>query len=390
MGIFKTWYDWVQDLGQATGDFTQQVSTGLVRLWCNTANKYPNLTAFNPFGRGLLESYCPLVSAPTPPDAEGFIGGQCEGVAYVCTGIYVNGNVTLGGCYETKTWTSAPILGRVTGLRIGLGNGAGVQIENHVDQVAQVIDDGTDTLLRNDSRQCGYTTVSAPQAYAGFIRIVECHPADDSEDLCGDLIPTFPPDPPIEANDFRGNLVYNVFNDQGDPIYSDILNYTINVSPGDIMNLNIDLGGVNFTFGSDGINTPSPVAPDGGGGGDESPPPFNEVDFEPTVLEEGEELEVTPEEQEDEERIAWVTVDITTVPFKGKTVLQGNEEDNDYFAGYLAWTIPVGGGKYRLPQQPVRKRFSAFKAPDNVVGFRVYSVNGAKLSATIHREKVEE
>ena len=82
MGIFKTWYDWVQDLGQATGDFSQQVSTGLVRIWCTTANKYPNLTAFNPFGRGLLESYCPLVSAPTPPDAEGFIGGQCEGLCW--------------------------------------------------------------------------------------------------------------------------------------------------------------------------------------------------------------------------------------------------------------------------------------------------------------------
>lgn len=389
VGVFKRWSNWVEDLGQNVGDFTQQASTALVQIWCRTANKYPNLTAFNPFGRGLLQSYCNLANAPTPPDQDGFTGGQCTGVAYICTGIYVNGNITYAGCYETLTWTSLPILGAVTGLRISDADGAAVQIENNVGQLVSVNDDMTDSLLRNSARECGYTTVSAPQAYAGFIRIVECHPADGSEDTCGDLIPTFPPDPPIDPADFSGNFVYNVFNDNGEPIYNDILNWSININPGSVSNIDIDLGGVNFNFGTEGINTPDPLPPGGEFRRILREPPFNVTLYDPVDLEEGEELEITEEDQEEEERIAWVTVTITADPVKGKTVLQSNIEDNDYFAGYFSWTVPVGDGAFRLPPEPIRKKSSAFKAPDGVVGFRVYSVYGAKLKATVYREKTE-
>lgn len=392
MSIFKTWYDWVQDLGQQTGDFSQQVSTGLVKVWCGVANKYPNLTAFNPFGRGLLESYCPLAGAPTPPDAEGFTGGQCDGVAYVCTGIYVNGNVNRGGCYETKTWTSNPIVGAVTGLYFSSADGASVNVENSVGQRQICNDDGTGTILRNSARQCGYTTVSAPQAYAGFIKIVECHPADDSPDVCGDLFPTFPPDPPIDPDDFQGNIVYNVFNVDGDPIYNDILNYQVNINPGDTNNIDIDLGGINFNFGADGINTKDvPVTP--------TPDPNIRIPFipddftrffpwNPAPEPEEEPLPVEEEEVEDPE-IVWVLVDIIEYPTGGKAVFNSNAADSVFDAGWFHWTISTPSGTFRLPAQAIRSPKSAFKAPIDSVGYRMYARNGARLGSTLYKQKIE-
>lgn len=111
------------------------------------------------------------------------------------------------------------------------------------------------------------------------------------------------------------------------------------------------------------------------------PPAINNDNYEPVVPEE----EPPPEGEEKKEEkgvdIAFIKVDIITPPVRGKTILQPNEEDNDYFAGYFNWLVNADGD-YRLTQEPIRKKRQIFIPPDYVTGYSVYAVNGAKFRVT--------
>lgn len=117
------------------------------------------------------------------------------------------------------------------------------------------------------------------------------------------------------------------------------------------------------------------------GGGGYSPPEDYDEEESPTEEEEEEEVANDP-------KIAWVLVDITSTPLHGSqhTILQNNAEDSTFFAGYFSWTY----GEYRHPEQPIRKLKNAYKNDIGADGFRLYTVNGAKLKYTILREKTTE
>lgn len=161
--------------------------------------------------------------------------------------------------------------------------------------------------------------------------------------------------------------------------------YPINVDVGGI-NVNISYGGMDIDFDGGGGSSGG----DGGGGTTTTflPNP-NDQDYvvsPPPGVAEDEEIEEV--EVEDEE-IDWVLVTITTPPSGGKTILQSNPENNDYFAGYFAWVL-TEGGVYWLEQKPIRKIRQAFRAPENISGYRIYAVNDAKLQARQYTQIIEQ
>jgi tRNA threonylcarbamoyladenosine modification (KEOPS) complex Cgi121 subunit len=201
-----------------------------------------------------------------------------------------------------------------------------------------------------------------------------------------------PPDPQTDPADFAPTVTINQYDSGGN--VTSTANYEIDLSSADLtqFDFSVDLGGIQVQLDIGGISI-------GGGGEGEGIKPlrdvsFPEVDcgkqkpFDEEELEK-EELEEEELETEEEERLAWVAIAITQLPIQGKTVLQKNALDNDYFAGYLAFTVTTEDGNFQLPPEPVKKSNAIFKAPIGATGFRAYSVNGAKLKATIYREKVE-
>jgi hypothetical protein len=77
-------------------------------------------------------------------------------------------------------------------------------------------------------------------------------------------------------------------------------------------------------------------------------------------------------------------------PEKEKTIIQKVEANNDYFAGYFNWIVTLDGVDYRTPSLPVRKTKNAYKAPDNLKTYAVYSVNGAEFSIVEKKKKIPD
>jgi hypothetical protein len=155
--------------------------------------------------------------------------------------------------------------------------------------------------------------------------------------------------------------------------------------------ITVNVGGVNITIGFGGIDIDSDEgggetpAPDSNGNGTDVPPPNpTEYDVQPpppaTIKEPEEKFE------SDDSEVVWVLVDIIKEPNSGKTILQRSEDDNTYFAGYFAWKVNAGNA-YRLEEQPIRKKHSAFLRPSNVNGYSAYTVNDAKISLKEYKVK---
>jgi len=154
---------------------------------------------------------------------------------------------------------------------------------------------------------------------------------------------------------------------------------TINVGG---VNVTIGFGGIEIGDDGGGVSTP---APDSNGNGTDVPPPNpTEYDVQPPPPETIKE----PEEkfESDDSDVVWVLVDIIEEPNSGKTILQRFEADNTYFAGYFAWKVNAGSS-YRLEEQPIRKKHSAFLRPSNVDGYSAYTVNNARISLKEYKLK---
>lgn len=126
--------------------------------------------------------------------------------------------------------------------------------------------------------------------------------------------------------------------------------------------------------------------------------PFNEDDFEPKTPEciPPEEFEQLSEEEKeggieacesDVEELKWLLVQITEFPNLGKAIFHPKPENTDYYAGYVVWYINTKGGQFTLPAIPIRKAKMAFKPPEDINGYRVYTTNKAKVKLTELKEK---
>ena len=393
MSIFKRWSNWVEDIGINAGDFTQQLSTGMIQTVCNVTTKYPRLTGYNPFSRGLLKSYCAYTpNPPTFPPNPNFSGGQCPDIQYKCFGWYVNNNVDLAQCGQVITWQAGPIFGPIVGVNEPPGvpfNSA--VLGNQALNWTPIESDLTGTLIAYDGRACGFENVTAPTAFnKESVIITHCVPFDGSEDICGDPPSNLPPDPPIDNSDFLINLPINIFNTNNEIIEIENVILDVEVDIGEITGVKINIDDVNFYFTPNGIETDAPSTP--------APDPDEKIPFDPEDYKEefsdnpepqpGEEPPEQTEEEVEDETINWVLVNIVQTPVSGRAIIFPNPSDNTYFAGYFSWYVRTPSGAYRLEEIPIRKTRMAFKAPSQALGYRFYAVNGATLSARIYKQLI--
>lgn len=357
MGLIESWNNYHNRVGESIGGLAgisaenNVIMGAVVPALCTLASTYPNEWAAPPYTRGWVNGACGdsgLSGFPPPQDFPP--GGQCPEfytVDYVVTSS--NGIVL-----EREGDVQGPVLNMYLG-------GAGVLF---------------DTTRGNPPTRNTFLFDSAGPYASLDIRSITLR--SGGIDDCGNSPDYYVPDPPKNANDFSISVTHQ---DNSTTIYKSNTNIGGNTS------ISFTSGGTSINVTGDGVFVEQDNDPDTGG--KKAPPPGgtttdfvpspNNEDFvvsPPPGVEEDEEIEDV--EVEDEE-IDWVLVDITTFPTNGKSILQKDPENNDYFAGYFSWILAEGNG-YWLGQQPLRKQFSAFKAPDNITGYRIYAVNGAKLS----------
>jgi hypothetical protein len=415
------------DLAQGAGGFVGNMAKQAFTWVCEMYEKYPNSWLLSDFGKGLLDSTCPQMPVDLPQKFPPFAGGQCS-FAY-----------SVRGYLQVKRWSAslgcpgseadgfsyliaeAVAVGPIQGVswRQEIPSSACSNIPESFSQAFMDVIDGSGNIISVATGRYQYKTTEPvdwfttsgevqgptstyfmPPFTPGGVFVQSFLPGQ--EDNCGDPEPIYPPDPPINSDDFTKNV--NVNNNFGpDNPNNNNFNLTLNYSPmgpNFEFPININISGVNININVDEINV--------GGEGD-SPNdivskdkldkiddtvtdidnkidnlPGNEEPIEEDNYDVGTPTEVETEEQVDDELIEWVRIDIITPPTHKMTILGNVPEDTVYFAGYFRWSYNDG---YTSEGIPIRYSKTQFKKPGGATGYRLYAINNAKLKATIFKEK---
>lgn len=389
MGLVRDWLDWQESLGSGTANFLQEFQTELMKMSCSVYRKYPTVYTLTPFVKGLMGGYCRDVDEPLPDSPQSdFDGGNCPGIQYHVVynriqdvpgiGLSITGPLisNLNGPISTDApFTNLRLFyaGVEQFERIGGKLGFG-KVDTNV--IEAYIDGAT---IKN---HLFLTSVTWGYGFFSF------EPKDGSTENCPNIA--------VDPADLTRDVTINNYNNQGDVESSNDYTLTIPFISNDF-NLNVDVGGVNVGIDIGGIEIGGDVTVNLGGTGGGNPalpsaedPPFSEDDLETFVPPGKEDTEDPVEEEEAEsEEIKYVLIDIVVAPDNGKALLMPSASDSTFFAGYFSWTISANSGTYRLPEQPIRKSKSAFRAPGEALGYRFYTVNNAQLRATVYRQKIE-
>ena len=362
MGIIKSINDWEEDVGENVGDYIQDTLTKTTEFLCGIRAKYPNSFFDRSFGRGLANSICRnLGSGAVLPEPAPFAGGQCVGVQYE---VLMTADPTFNGAPRAETSARLVLFGPITDA------GVNRPIPGNDPRIIGFFAFGKD-VLGND-----FETAS-PIGGVGWeaeLTSIQVNRIDGLADTCGNVEPSFPPDPPRDSSDFSTTVTVCDRDEDGNEINCEEVEVVLPEE--------------------DTINFPVCVVVDGkkicldADGWTIEDAPFEEP-VKPDDLEE-ETGEETEEESEEDERIRWVSVEITTLPSQGKQIFHRNSVDNDYIGGWLVWTVKAGGRLWHLPALPIRKTWGIFDAPDGVAGYRIYAVNSAKLRPTVYKVPIEE
>lgn len=215
---------------------------------------------------------------------------------------------------------------------------------------------------------------------------------DGSADDCGSLPPQYPDEPDPTDPELTGSVsitnIDNETNTYNVTVNRDV-NNTINFPPTIVVNdvaITIDITGIDVL---DNNNTDKNSGNDDSGKAAEEPVPVDDTVPDVTQLDDVVVTDVTESEDEDE-TIEYVITEITTFPLGDKTIIQSDSNDNDYFAGYFNWTTSTPAGNCRHPSEPIRKRLQIFRKPDWATGYRVYTVNRARINVTKFTQPAEE
>jgi hypothetical protein len=424
MGVFS-----YGDLAQGAGGFVGDMAKGAFTWVCEMYEKYPNNWVLSDFGKGLLDSTCPTMPVDLPQKFPPFSGGQCpigyEIRSYLkvkrwdrslagCPGneigdVYLLAVARINGPITNISWSVSSPSSACSGITESF-NQATMTVTN---EAGATTFDPTGVRQAKDTEPTSFEEVSGaaqlstssyfmPPYTEGTVFIQPINPGD--LDNCGDPEPVFPPDPPLDPNDY--NKPINVDNDfgPGNPnnnnfdvtlVYEPTVpnfEFPINVTVGDV-NINIDVDEINIGGEGDGpgdvvpkdkldkiddtvtdINNKVDNLP-----GNEEPIEEDNYDTEPPT-------ETETEEQVDDELIEWVRIDIINPPTHKMTILGNVVEDTVYFAGYFRWVYNDG---YTGEGIPIRYSKTQFKKPGGATGYRLYAINGAKLKTTIYKEKQE-
>lgn len=370
MGIIKTWNDWQEDFGQGVGSGINDLGTGIANAACNILSKYTNTFPVAPYARGFVRGICGNTPTPLPDFPPPFNGGQCA-ERYA---IFVDWQFIPQG--ETE-----PVQERDLAFNNIVG-----PIEALTFSVDNVLNRLSVRVVAPQTGSSGSGNVfSAPNGSFILEESVsfDLSRSDGQPDDCGDPPPDIPPDPEIDPNDFSPNISINDYDDNGNITGTNEYNVDFGGIDFGSFDFSLDVGGVNVNVDLGGFNIGGGAVGDGGKGAtgleDALGDLNDDIEFNP---EDYEEQDLGEEEDglEGVERLDWVTVDIVVLPSSGKVIVHSDPQDNDYFAGYISFTVDLEGSVYQLPAMPIRKQKSVFKAPGGATGFRTVSINGASLT----------
>lgn len=375
MGLLESWGEF---FGRQTAGgirrFGFPFTEAYLKAWCNVQQKYPRLVGLSGYHRGFVSGVCPAVGFPDPPlpPYPPYEEGKCPGVQYDVT-INITRVSAVG---QSQTYTSG--IHRLYGSIEFIG-------------VVKVLS-GNDEIYR--TRVVGYDetgnekTLSFSVVGVGGVAYMNRYNIQRTDGLphdpnCYNPIEDFPPDPPIDPDDFNPVIPIPRVDDNDDPLPPLEVPVIININPNVDFNIDINTDTDEYYFDDDGFNrrTPTPAPPRN------SPPPIDSPKVSP--LPPIEDIEdVAEEEVQEGTELLYVLVTVTVPPYKGKTITYVDATDVTYFAGYFHWLVP-GNTSYRLPEIPIRKQNNGFQAPPGTTGYRIIAVNGAKMVAQAYTIEVE-
>ena len=399
MGILIGLADLSERVGNNTATFTDKLAENVRLFSCNLWSSFPdqitqNKSLASSFARGFMNNMCadqPLPPAPTVP----FMGGQCVGVQYrLRFNIAVITNGTLSG------WSGPGILGTniagpITSISLLINNvGTVAGLEHWSFQ-----SNGIPPIDGNSTRNYTFRVTTedgtihdlgvASQSGVQFIDVVR---ADGQPDLCGNPDESYPETSP-QPNDYTTivNILSEDNSTQSYPLEYKPTNFSfpLNFDLGGV-NVEVNLGGINFNFSAvsiDGVPIPLPD-------GQESPIPIPSDDENrrtncikrlppnSTNYNEDDKTETDPKEEDVGETLEFVRVTLTSVPTNVKNQFGDGAPD----VVYAGWFEFQGEG-YNFPRQPIHFMNSIFIPPEGATGYAYTLYEGILGKATVYTVK---
>jgi len=372
MGLIESWQENRDRIAEEIGGSVTKVRErslivdGATKVFCYIAEFHPdNYNQASPFFRSLLDSTCKAKGEEglTPRPDPVFIGGQCPGIQYE---VLVEADSNFNGGANQPRSSRLIVFGPIERLFIGRDS---------------PVNDPRILALQCFARDAFGEEKYFGDVYGGVgwnaeITSVVINRSDGLLDDCGDVgqeeRPTTDPVPEAEK---QFNVVFD----------DDVMVFDLDLSTpieNRMVFINNDF---NVVVDLDGFKTETepekPVAVDDPGGDTTTFDP-EELDKTP-VLEEGEEVE------EENETIEFVTVTVTKLPDSGRTYLSQRSSDIHMNAAYLRWMGTGEGREFSYPDIAIRRIKTVHKRPDEAGSYRVYAVNGAKISVDTYTEKAE-
>lgn len=373
--------DLIRDLAHETRSFV-----------CRLASRYPgSIPGGSSFG-GLLAAwwseFCPPPNVVPPPEPPPFVGGQCDGVLYDVTYKVVVQNV--GNC--------SVVIDQVSNVRLPGAIGAPIARRSSGSATTTPCTGGSevarpfDFFLPHQGGEFSLVTniyITDGGTILGSVEILSIERADSFPDTCGDLDYNFPLPrviPPSEAGDTY-TYVYDDSTEINIPISLVPVNNEFNLN----LPVNVNLGGLNFQVDIGGINVGSEDnrsfnfdssrriinnfgSGSGGEGVGEGDLPGNDEVFEQEELPESETIQ-----QEGLEKLAFVKVNLKTIPRNANVISGLGNAPNIYLAGWISFKT----GQTFYPRQFVDYQSCIFVAPDGADGFALRLNPGYTGSTTI-------
>lgn len=372
MGLIESWQENRDRIAEEIGGSVTKVRErslivdGATKVFCYIAEFHPdNYNQASPFFRSLLDSTCKAKGeGGLTPRPDTFVGGQCDALYRV----YITAR-------KTFTNTGEFIQEREVYLSIHPGpiNKVYIEyqpIERGFTGVFAIIEASPPDEPYRDDRPLGGNNISEEIISTRIVR------DDGQPDECGDPdLPERPSTEPIPEAEKHFNVTFD----------DDVMVFDLDLSAPIENRLVFINNDFNVVVDLDGFKTETepekPTVVDDPGGKTTVFKP-EELDKTP-VLEEGEEVE------EENEEVEFVTVTVTKLPDSGRTYLSENADDIHINAAYLRWMGTGDGARFSYPDIAIRRLKTVHKRPDEAGAYRVYAVNGAKISVDSYTEKVE-
>jgi len=372
MGLIESWQENRDRIAEEIGGSVTKVRErslivdGATKVFCYIAEYHPdNYNNASPFFRSLLDSTCKAKGEEgITPRPDPFVGGQCD-TSYR---VYIT---------TRRSWTNTGefISEREINLSVHPGpiNDVFVEfqpIERGFTGIFAVVLASPPEGPYRWEQMIGGNNITEEILSTRIVR------EDGQADECGDPdLPERPTTEPVPEAEKQFNVVFD----------DDVMVFDLDLSvpiENRMVFVNNDF---NLVVDLDGFKTETepekPVAVDDPGGKTTTFAP-EELDKTP-VLEEGEEVE------EENAEIEFVTVTVTKLPDSGRTYVSENADDIHMNAAYLRWMGTGDGARFSYPDIAIRRIRTVHKRPDEAGAYRIYAVNGAKISVDIYTEKAE-